>query len=78
MKTIKVLGPGCKKCKLLEQNVREAVAALGGEFEIHKIEDIEKMMQYNILSSPGLVVDEKLVLAGRVASVDELKEILRP
>jgi small redox-active disulfide protein 2 len=77
MKTIKVLGPGCKKCKLLEQNVREAVAALHGDYEIEKIEDIEKMMQYNIMSSPGLVVDEKLVLSGRVASVDELKDILK-
>lgn len=77
MKTIKVLGPGCRKCKLLEQNVRDAVAALKGDFEIQKIEDLEQMMKYNIMSSPGLVVDEKLLMAGKVPTVDELKEILQ-
>lgn len=77
MKVIKVLGPGCKKCKLLEQNVKDAVTGLQGEFEIQKIEDMEQMMKYNIMSSPGLVVDEKLVMTGKVPSVDELRELLK-
>jgi small redox-active disulfide protein 2 len=76
MKTIKVLGPGCKKCKQLEQNVRDAVAALGAEMQVIKVEDMQEMMKYGIMSSPGLVVDEKVLLTGKVPSIDELKAIL--
>lgn len=77
MKVIKVLGPGCKKCKLLEQNVKDAISVLSGDFEVQKIEDMEAMMKYNMMSSPGLVVDEKLIMTGKVPSVDELREILK-
>lgn len=77
MKTIKVLGPGCKKCKQLEMNVQEAVKSLTGEFRIEKIEDYQQMAQYGILSTPGLVIDEKLITSGKVQTVSELIEILK-
>lgn len=77
MKSVKVLGPGCTKCKNLEKNVREAVAKLPGEYKIEKIEDFQEMAKYGMLSSPGLVIDEKLVSAGKVQNVDELVELLK-
>jgi len=77
MKSIKVLGPGCTKCKNLEKNVRDAVAQLSGEYKIEKIEDFQEMAKYGMLSSPGLVIDEKLISAGKVQSVDELVLLLK-
>lgn len=77
MKSVKVLGPGCAKCKNLEKNVRDAVAKLSGEFKIEKIEDFQEMAKYGMLSSPGLVIDEKLISAGKVQSVDELVVLLK-
>lgn len=77
MKSVKVLGPGCMKCKNLEKNVREAVSKLSGEYHIEKIEDFKEMAKYGLLSSPGLVVDEKLVSSGKVQSVDELLELFK-
>jgi small redox-active disulfide protein 2 len=75
MKTIKVLGPGCKKCKQLEESAKQAIAQLGDGYEVLKVEDMEEIVRYNIMSSPGLVIDEKVISAGKTYSVDELKEI---
>lgn len=75
MKIIKVLGPGCKKCKLLEEAAKQAILQLGSGYEVVKVEDMEEMMKYEIMSSPGLVIDEKLISAGKLYSVEELKEI---
>ena len=72
MLTIKVLGPGCSNCKALEQVTRKAVAALGIEAEIIKVEDYAQIMQYPILSTPALFVNEKVVVSGRVPSVDQV------
>lgn len=77
MKNIKVLGPGCAKCKQLEKNVQEAVSKLTGEYKVEKIEDYQEMARYGMLSSPGLVIDEKLISTGKVQSVSELMEILK-
>ena len=73
---IKVLGTGCPRCRALEQATREAVAQLGIEANILKEEDIMKIMSYGIMHTPALVVNEKVVISGRVPSVNELKEIL--
>jgi small redox-active disulfide protein 2 len=73
---IKVLGTGCPKCKTLEKNTRDAVAELGLDANVSKVEDIIKIMAYGVLSTPGLVVDEKLVMSGRLPSASELKKLL--
>ena len=73
---IKILGTGCAKCKSLEKNAIEAVNQLGVDANISKVEDIMKIMQYGVMTTPALVVDEKIVVKGKVSSVNELKELL--
>jgi small redox-active disulfide protein 2 len=77
MKTIKVLGPGCPKCKTTFHNVEEAVKQLGIEAEIIKIEDIEEMMKYNILTTPVLMIDDVIKIKGRIAQIDEIAALLK-
>ena len=72
MLTIKVIGPGCSNCKALEQVTRKAVAALGIEAEGNEGEDYAQIMQYPLLSPPALVVNEIVVVSGRVPSVDQV------
>lgn len=76
-KTIKVLGTGCPKCKTTFSNVEAAVKQLGIEAEVIKIEDIEELMQYNILTTPVLMIDDVIKVKGRVAQVEEIKEFLK-
>jgi small redox-active disulfide protein 2 len=76
MKQIKVLGPGCPKCRTTYNNVLEAVKQMGIEAEVTKIEDIEEMMKYNVLTTPVLMIDEVAKVKGRVADVKEIKELL--
>lgn len=73
---IKVLGPGCPKCKTTYNNVLEALKQTGVEAQVEKIEDIEEMMKYNVLTTPVLMIDEVARIKGRVADVKEIKELL--
>jgi small redox-active disulfide protein 2 len=73
---IKVLGTGCAKCKALEKATREAVAQIGVNATITKVEDIVEIMKYNVMTTPALVVDGKIVVKGKVPSVDEIKKFL--
>ena len=73
---IKILGTGCSKCKALEKITREVVEQNGIEATITKVEDIVEIMKYGIMSTPALVVDEKVEIKGRVPSIDEIKKIL--
>ncbi|KXG76962.1 hypothetical protein AN618_13380 [Fervidicola ferrireducens] len=74
---IKILGTGCPKCKALEQNTREALQELGITADIEKVQDINKIMEYDIMFTPGLVVNGEIKVAGKVPSKEEIKEILR-
>ncbi|MPM24456.1 hypothetical protein SDC9_70938 [bioreactor metagenome] len=73
---IKVLGPGCPKCKALEKLTREVVEQNGINAEISKVEDIMDIMSYNVMSTPALVINEKVEIKGRVPSAEEIKKIL--
>lgn len=73
---IKVLGPGCAKCKNLDKAVREVVDELGMDAQITKVEDIMDIINYGIMSTPALVVDGKVVIKGRVPSKEEIKSLL--
>jgi small redox-active disulfide protein 2 len=74
---IEILGTGCSKCKSLEKVVHDAVAKAGIFAQIEKVEDITKIMEYGVMSTPGLVVDGAVKLTGRVPSVDEVVELLK-
>jgi len=73
---IVVLGTGCAKCKTLEQITRKVVTDLNLDAVVTKEEDITKIMSYGIMRTPGLVVDGKVLLNGRIPSESELKELL--
>ncbi|HPF92481.1 MAG TPA: thioredoxin family protein [Tenuifilaceae bacterium] len=73
---IKVLGPGCPKCKTLEQATRNAVSELGVEANVTKVEDIVQIMNYGVMRTPALVINEKVIFSGKVPSISELKEII--
>jgi small redox-active disulfide protein 2 len=73
---IKILGTGCPKCKTLEQLTRDVVSKNNIDATITKIEDIMEIMKYNIMITPALVIDGKVVVKGRVPSADEIKQLL--
>lgn len=77
MKEIKILGTGCPKCHQTEAIVNKVVKENNIEANVTKVEDIMEIMEYNVLSTPALVIDEKIVIKGRVPSKAEVIELLK-
>ena len=73
---IKVLGTGCAKCKSLEKITRKAVEELNLDANVEKVEDIQAIMEYAVMRTPALVIDEKVVLSGQVPKVSQMKDLL--
>ena len=73
---IQILGTGCAKCKALTENTKKAVQESGIDAEIEKVEDIKEIMKFNVLITPGLVIDGEVKVAGKVPSVDEIKKLI--
>ncbi|NPV27551.1 MAG: thioredoxin family protein [Firmicutes bacterium] len=71
---IKVLGPGCKNCQALEKEVKTVLEELKIEAQVEKVTDLSKIMDYNVLMTPGLVINENLKVFGRVPKKEEIKK----
>ncbi|MCI7559808.1 MAG: thioredoxin family protein [Bacteroidales bacterium] len=76
MKEIKVLGPGCAKCKSTYAVVEKVVKDCAIDVQLTKVDDIEEIMRYNIMSTPAIVIDGKVVLKGKVPSETEVRQLL--
>jgi small redox-active disulfide protein 2 len=76
MLTIKILGSGCHNCKKLEALTRQAVEQLSIDAEVTKVTDYADIMTYNVMSTPGLVINEKVVSTGRIPSTAEITSFL--
>ncbi|MCX6051657.1 MAG: thioredoxin family protein [Campylobacterales bacterium] len=74
---IEVLGTGCSKCKALEEAAKQAVAKSGKFVQIEKVEDIQKIMEYGVMSTPALVIDGKVLSTGKVLSVSDIIELIK-
>ncbi len=76
MLKIKILGTGCPNCNKLEQEIKKAAQDLTIEAEFEKVTDFQKIMDYDVLSTPGLVINDKVVSSGRIPSQNELISFL--
>ncbi|NTU68110.1 MAG: thioredoxin family protein [Chlorobiaceae bacterium] len=76
MKQVKILGAGCAKCNQLADAVKAVIAAEGIDASVEKVEDIQQIVGYGVMATPGLVVDGKVVCSGRVPSAAEIREML--
>ncbi len=74
---IQILGTGCAKCIQLAKNAEEAAKALGVQCEVEKVTDIDKIMEFGVMMTPGLAIDGQVKSAGKVLSVEEIKELLK-
>ena len=77
MSTIKILGTGCARCRDLTANAHKAVQELGIEAATEKVTEIQEIIKFEILMTPGLVIDGQVKAAGRMPSVEEIKQIAR-
>lgn len=74
---IEILGTGCTKCKALEEAAKQAVAKIGGFHSVEKVDDIQKIMDYGVISTPGLVIDGEVKSTGNLLSVDEIVALIK-
>lgn len=75
---IKILGSGCANCHRLEANAKDALATLGMDATIEKVTDVADIASYGVMKTPGLVVDEQVLVSGRVPDVKEIARLLAP
>ena len=73
---VKILGPGCKNCRNLEAHTRQALDSLGLDASVEKVTDYAEIAGYGVLATPGLVVDDRVVVSGRVPGADEIEALL--
>jgi small redox-active disulfide protein 2 len=74
---IEILGTGCPKCKMLEENARKALAETGKKAEVVKITEISKIIDYGVMSTPAIVIDRKVKASGRIPTSEEIKGWLK-
>ena len=74
---IKILGPGCAKCHALEQAVKEVIKELRIDANVEDVKDIKKILEYPILTTPGLVIDEKVISSGKTLSKEEVTWLIK-
>lgn len=74
---IEILGTGCSKCKKLEEFTKQAVSQLDGFYEIKKIEDIEKIMSYNVITTPALVINGVVKSKGKLLNPEEIIKLIK-
>ena len=74
---LQILGTGCPKCKKLAENTEAAAKALGVEYEIEKVTDINKIMKFGVMMTPALAIDGKVKVVGKVISVEEIKSLIQ-
>ena len=73
---IKILGTGCSKCEKLEKNMKEVLEELGIDATLEKVEELKEIVRYGVMTTPALVIDDKLVSVGKVLSTKDLKKLL--
>jgi len=73
---IKILGTGCAKCKKLEANASQAISELGIEAMVEKVTDLDKIMDYGVMMTPALVINEKVLSSGKLLSVSDIKNLI--
>lgn len=73
---IKILGAGCDKCEKSYNNTLKAIEELGVDASIQKVEDLVSMMKFGVMTTPGIVIDEKVVMVGKIPSVADMKKLL--
>ena len=76
MKKIQILGTGCARCKKLQENAEMAANDLGLDYQLEKVSDIQEIIKFKIMHTPGLVVDGELKSAGQVLSMEQIKQLL--
>ena len=76
MKKLQILGTGCAKCNALAMATEKAAQTLGLQYELEKVTDLKRIMSFGVMLTPALVVDGKIVVSGKVPSVDELKSMI--
>jgi small redox-active disulfide protein 2 len=76
MKKLQVLGTGCPKCQKLTEHAEKAAQALGIEYELEKVTEIDQIMSYGVMMTPALVVDGTVKIVGKVPSVEQLKAVI--